>query len=51
MDNVQISIPKVHLSDLEKLISKIKQATSSENVEIGFELIIASLFPSQLGKY
>ena len=46
MDNVQISIPKVHLSDLEKLVSKVKQATSSENAEIGFDFIIASLFPT-----
>lgn len=45
MDNMQVSVPKIYLSDLEKLVSKVKQTTGEENAEISFEFIIASLFP------
>lgn len=42
---IPISIPNVYLSDLEKLVNKIRQATDA-NPEISFEFIVASLFPT-----
>jgi hypothetical protein len=46
MTEAKISIPNVYVSDLEKIISKVKQTTGNENAEISFEFIIASLFPT-----
>lgn len=40
------NIPNIYVSDLEKLASKIRQVTGEENVEVSFEFIIASLFPT-----
>lgn len=40
------NVPSIYVSDLEKLASKIRQVTGEENVEVGFEFIIASLFPT-----
>ena len=42
MTEAKISIPNVYVSDLEKIISKVKQTTGNENAEISFEFIIAS---------
>ena len=39
-------IPNVYLSDLENLVTRIKKNTDDKNVEVGFEFIIASLFPT-----
>lgn len=46
MSEVNTNIPNVYLSDLEKLANKIRQVVGEENVEVSFELIIASLFPT-----
>ena len=46
MSEVNTNIPNVYLSDLEKLTNKIRQVVGEENVEVSFELIIASLFPT-----
>ena len=46
MAEVPVTIPNIYLSDLEKLIKKTKQVTGENDVEINFEFIIASLFPT-----
>ena len=46
MTEAKISISNVYVSDLEKIISKVKQTTGNKNAEISFEFIIASLFPT-----
>lgn len=46
MSEVTLSVPNVRLSDLEKLVAKVKQVTGQEDIEISFEFIIASLFPT-----
>lgn len=46
MAEVPVTIPSVYLSDLEKLVKKIKQVDGENDVEISFEFIIASLFPT-----
>jgi hypothetical protein len=43
--SIETGIPSVYISDVEKLIQKVKQ-TTDENVEVSFEFIIASLFPT-----
>ena len=40
------NVPNVYIEDLEKLAKKIRSVTGKENVEINFEFIIASLFPT-----
>lgn len=39
-------IPSVMLSDIENLMERIKRDIAIEDIEISFEFIIASLFPS-----
>jgi hypothetical protein len=46
MSEINTNIPNVYLSDLEKLINKIRQVVKDENAEVSFELVIASLFPT-----
>ena len=46
MPEVKVSVPNVRLSDLEKIVSKVKQIMGEENAELSFEFIIASLFPT-----
>jgi hypothetical protein len=46
MDEPKVSIPNVFLSDLERLAQKVRDVAESENPEISFEFIIASLFPT-----
>ena len=46
MAEVPATIPNIYLSDLEKLIKKTKQVTGENDVEISFEFIFASLFPT-----
>ena len=43
---VSVTVPNIYLSDLEKLAQKVRQVTGKENVEISFEFILASLFPT-----
>lgn len=43
---VKVSVPNVHLSDLEKITQKTRSVVGEEDVEISFEFIIASLFPT-----
>ena len=46
MSEVKVSIPNIQLSDLEKIVAKVKQIMGEENAELSFEFIIASLFPT-----
>lgn len=46
MDECKVSVPSVYISDLEKLTQKVRGVVGTENVEITFEFIIASLFPT-----
>lgn len=39
-------VPNVYVSDLERLAQKIRGVVGAENVEVSFEFIIASLFPT-----
>jgi hypothetical protein len=43
---VETNVPSVYVSDLEKLTERIRKVTGEENVEVSFEFIIASLFPT-----
>ena len=43
---VETNVPSVYVSDLEKLAERVRKVTGEENVEISFEFIIASLFPT-----
>ena len=43
---VETNVPSVYVSDLEKLAERIRKVAGEENVEVGFEFIIASLFPT-----
>ena len=45
-ENVETNVPFVYLSDIERLIERIKKNTEQGNVEVSFEFIIASLFPT-----
>ena len=42
----ETNVPNVYISDLERLIQKVRKVTGKEEVEISFEFIIASLFPT-----
>lgn len=46
MAEVNVSVPNVYLSDLEKMVQKVRDITNKEDTEISFEFIIASLFPT-----
>lgn len=39
-------IPNVMLTDIERLTQRIRKDLETEDVEVGFEFIIASLFPT-----
>ena len=43
---VETNVPPVYVSDLEKLAARVRKNTDEQNVEISFEFIIASLFPT-----
>jgi hypothetical protein len=43
---VESNVPSVYVSDLEKLAERVRKVTGEENVEVSFEFIIASLFPT-----
>lgn len=40
------NVPNVYISDLERLTQKIRGVVGTENTEVSFEFIIASLFPT-----
>lgn len=40
------NVPNVYIEDLECLTQKIRDVAGTENTEISFEFIIASLFPT-----
>lgn len=42
----ETGVPNIYISDLERLIQKVRKVTGEEEVEISFEFIIASLFPT-----
>lgn len=44
------NIPNVYISDLERLVQKIRGIVGTEDTEISFEFVIASLFPTSWGK-
>ena len=44
--NIETQVPSVYVSDLEKLAERVRKVTGEENVEVSFEFIIASLFPT-----
>ena len=46
MAEVNVSVPNIMLSDLEKIVAKVKEITKAEDTEISFEFIIATLFPT-----
>ena len=39
-------IPNVMLTDIERLTQRIRKNLETEDAEVGFEFIIASLFPT-----
>lgn len=43
---VKVSVPNIYLSDIENIAKKIHHITGKEDVEVSFEFIIASLFPT-----
>lgn len=43
---IETGIPNVYISDLERLVEKIRKVVGEEDAEVSFELIIASLFPT-----
>ena len=45
-EEVKVNVPSVSIKDLEKLINKVKEVTDSDETEITFEFILASLFPT-----
>ena len=45
-ETVETNVPSVYVSDLEKLAERVRKNTDGQNVEISFEFIIASLFPT-----
>lgn len=40
------NVPNVYVGDLERLAQKIRSVVGTENAEVSFEFIIASLFPT-----
>ena len=43
---VDTQVPNIYVTDLEKLAKKIRQVSGDDTVEVSFEFIIASLFPT-----
>lgn len=46
MTDVEIKIPAITVADLEKLATKVKQVTGSDETEISFEMVLCSFFPT-----
>lgn len=45
-EEIKVNIPNIHISDVESIFQKIKSVTGKEDVEISFEFMIATFFPS-----
>ena len=45
-DSKETNVPNIYVSDLEKLTKRIRKAVQEKDVEVSFEFIIASLFPT-----
>ena len=45
MENVT-KVPSVTLSEIEKLLKRVREVSEDREVEISFEFIIGSLFPT-----
>ena len=42
----ETNVPNVYVSDLERLAKKVREVVGTDDTEITFEFIIASLFPT-----
>ena len=42
----ETNVPNVYVSDLERLVKKVRDVVGTNDTEITFEFIIASLFPT-----
>ena len=42
----ETNVPNVYVSDLERLAKKVRDVVGTDDTEITFEFIIASLFPT-----
>ena len=42
----ETNVPNVYISDLERLVKKVRDVIGADDTEITFEFIIASLFPT-----
>lgn len=42
----ETNVPNVYISDLERLVKKVREVVGTDDTEVTFEFIIASLFPT-----
>ena len=42
----ETNVPNVYISDLERLVKKVRDVVGTDDTEVTFEFIIASLFPT-----
>lgn len=42
----ETNVPNIYVSDLERLAKKVRDVVGTDDTEITFEFIIASLFPT-----
>lgn len=42
----ETNVPNVCISDLERLVKKVRDVVGTDDTEVTFEFIIASLFPT-----
>lgn len=42
----ETNVPNVYISDLERLVKKVREVVGTNDTEVTFEFIIASLFPT-----
>ena len=42
----ETNVPNVYISDLERLVKKVRDVVGADDTEVTFEFIIASLFPT-----
>lgn len=42
----ETNVPNIYISDLERLVKKVRDVVGVDETEITFEFIIASLFPT-----
>jgi hypothetical protein len=46
LKEVKVSVPSTNLSLVEKLIKNVRQSVDGKDVELSFEFILSSLFPT-----